>query len=161
MLRHRNQRVRDDCAAGRDRRHSDPWKSRVTAAEELGDWCCLPRESGFSSFYGWTIGSPIPSEKSPVCQWCPDQFHVAFFTAKFWAKSKLHSFPHHLKSLHGNVSHSQDNKVITSYGHSIAVFFLKNESHFDDFCANFGAFLSFDIRSCLDDANEHVHLRCT
>lgn len=67
MLRHWNQRVGDDCAAGRDRRHSDPWKSRVTAAEELGDWCCLPRESGFSSFYGWTIGSPIPSEKSLVC----------------------------------------------------------------------------------------------
>lgn len=66
MLRHRNQRVRHDRAAGRNCRHSDPWKSRVTAAKELGDRCCLPRESGFSSFYGWTIGSPVPSEKSPV-----------------------------------------------------------------------------------------------
>lgn len=112
MLRHRYQSVRDDCAAGRDCRHSDSWESRVTTTEELGDWCCMPRESGFSSFYGWTVGSPIPSEKSLMRQWCPDQLDVTFFSAKFWAKSKLHCFPHHLKSLHYDVSHSKATKLL-------------------------------------------------
>jgi hypothetical protein len=33
-----------------------------------------------------------------VCQWCPNQLHVAFFPAEFRAEGQLHGFPHHLES---------------------------------------------------------------